>query len=106
MEHLKKRSDFIYVSRGQKIVTPSFILLKNQNRDELCKKPTFGFTVTKKIGTAVVRNRVKRRLKEAIRQIESRVEKDNSYVIIARKKITDYPYSNLLTDLENNLAPK
>nr|WP_275897601.1 ribonuclease P protein component [Sphingorhabdus sp. Alg239-R122] len=63
-----KRSDFLAANQGLRIVTSGFILLV---RTDSCAHDTMrmGVTVTKKIGNAVVRNRVKRRFRALMRQI-------------------------------------
>ena len=60
-----------------------------------------GFTVTKKIGNAVTRNRVRRRLKEAVRALDGHVLRaTHDYVVIGRKPALTLPYETLRTDLE------
>ena len=62
--------------------------------------PRFGFTATKKLGNAVVRNRVKRRLREAVRLIAPQKALDGyEYVLIGRKSTLKRPFSALLHDL-------
>ena len=65
---LRKRSDFLAANRGKRIATPGFVLLVHQRGDS---DPAIrvGFTVTKKIGGAVVRNRMKRRFRELAREL-------------------------------------
>ncbi|MGD9802866.1 MAG: ribonuclease P protein component [Hyphomicrobiaceae bacterium] len=58
--------------------------------------PRFGFTITRKIGNAVVRNRVRRRLKEALRTIGSgHARHDYDYVVVASRAAHDYPFAGL-----------
>ncbi len=67
---LKTRSEFLYVKAGTRFATPSLVL---QARPRAAATVTaahlarFGFTATKSLGGAVVRNRARRRLKEAVR---------------------------------------
>lgn len=62
--------------------------------------PRFGFTVTKKLGGAVVRNRIRRRLKAAIAAIAATEAKEGfDYVIVARQVAHDRPFSEMLADL-------
>ena len=65
---LTKRSDFLAANRGQRFPTPGFVLLvrKRGDGDETLR---VGFTVTRKIGNAVVRNRMKRRFRELARAL-------------------------------------
>jgi len=65
---IKKRADFLAANSGRRAPTPGFILLVRERKDA---DPAMrvGFTVTKKIGGAVVRNRMKRRLRALAREI-------------------------------------
>jgi ribonuclease P protein component len=65
---IKKRSDFLAANGGERTSTPGFILLVRDRQDS---DPVMrvGFTVTKKIGGAVVRNRMKRRFRALAREI-------------------------------------
>jgi ribonuclease P protein component len=63
---LKRRSDFLLVAaKGRKAATHGLVLQILTRNDQAPAR--IGFTVTKKIGNAVVRNRTRRRLKEAAR---------------------------------------
>lgn len=79
MERLRKRSDFLRVARGHKQVRRALVLQawhhQLENQDEpvngtVSGTTRLGFTVTRKVGNAVVRNRVRRRLREAVRLLE------------------------------------
>ncbi len=105
MESLKNRSDFLKVTReGQKWVTPAFVLhvffdSRNKTTDS---PPEIGFTVSKKAVNkrAVLRNRAKRRLREALRMIIGDYMLENAYiVIVARKEAVEYPFEQLQKDM-------
>ena len=65
---LTKRSDFLAANAGKRAPTPGFILLVRERADQ-DPQIRIGFTVTKKIGGAVVRNRMKRRMRALAREI-------------------------------------
>ena len=102
---IKRRADFLRVRGGARATNVSFVL-EAKARDETVKPaveppaPRFGFTVTKKIGNSVVRNRIKRRLREAVRHSASaycRPEFD--YVVIARGAALARAFADLKGDL-------
>ncbi|HSG57532.1 MAG TPA: ribonuclease P protein component, partial [Paracoccaceae bacterium] len=61
---LTKRADFLAANRGLRNARPGFVLLTRPNDGRGMR---FGITVTKKVGNAVVRNRMKRRFRELLR---------------------------------------
>jgi len=65
---LKKRADFLAANAGLRITTPGFILLVRDRKDSDAGIRV-GFTVTKKIGGAVIRNRMKRRFRALAREL-------------------------------------
>ncbi|MDZ4841343.1 MAG: ribonuclease P protein component [Hyphomicrobium aestuarii] len=66
--------------------------------------PRFGFTITKKLGNAVVRNRIRRRLKSALRELAgTHAASDMDYVVVARSPAFDQDFAALKTDLAEAL---
>ena len=65
---LSKRADFLAANRGRRTATPGFVLLVRDRKDDDVSIRV-GFTVTKKIGGAVVRNRMKRRFRALAREL-------------------------------------
>lgn len=60
----------------------------------------FGFTVTKKLGNAVKRNRIRRRLKAAIAELAPSAAKSGyDYVVVARSAAFDRPFAGIRADL-------
>ncbi|MDX2158884.1 MAG: ribonuclease P protein component [Hyphomicrobiaceae bacterium] len=101
-ETLKKPADFKRVRGGGRQATPWFILegRARQVADVAGKPgvgcPRFGFTITRKVGGAVIRNRIRRRLKEALRQLEPGAARpDHDYVVVASRAAHDYPFAEL-----------
>jgi ribonuclease P protein component len=73
-------------------------------RDEPPLAPRFGFTVTKKLGGAVLRNRIRRRLKEALRRLDPLPARPaHDYVILARPEALDMAFSALQAELARAL---
>jgi len=101
---LTKRSEYLAVaSTRRKWVTPAFILqTKPNDADSL---PRTGFTTSKKVGNAVIRNRARRRLKEAARAIIPTCGQAGwHYVVIGRQSAVSYPFEKLKSDLKWALA--
>lgn len=64
-----------------------------------------GFTATKKVGSSVIRNRARRRLREAARQLlPAHGISGWDYVMIARQETPDCPWGRLLDDMESALV--
>ncbi len=68
--------------------------------DDGLATPRIGFTVTRKVGNAVVRNRIRRRLRAAIQVAEPLEAKaDCDYVLMARREALTRPFADLVDDL-------
>lgn len=79
---MRKRADFLAANRGMRIARPGFVLLARPNNGE---GKRFGITVTKKVGNAVVRNRMKRRFRELLRNsLPDEGLPDHDHVLIGR----------------------
>ena len=104
LKTIKKRIDFIKVSKkGKRSFTKGFILQKYKRDFSAKDKENIarvGFTVTKKIGGAVVRNKIKRRFRSIIKEVSNEYLKKNyDYVIIANKKSLVMDYKELKNDV-------
>ena len=81
---LRKRADFLAANAGRRASTPGFVLLVRDRADG-DEAIRVGFTVTKKIGGAVVRNRMKRRLRALAREfLQSSGFSGADHVLIGR----------------------
>ena len=69
--------------RGKSFVCPALVVYTMKNRAGFCR---MGITVSKKVGNAVVRNRVRRIIKEAVRALIPEVDTEMDIVIVARTR--------------------
>lgn len=94
---LKKRKQFVRVTnQGRKLIASGLILLYAPNDTD---KNGVGFTVTKKVGNAVTRNRIRRRLREVVRLGLPKFKKTGyDFVLIGRKSTFDRPFHRLQKD--------
>jgi ribonuclease P protein component len=98
MHRLKRRQDFVAAAKGAYAALPGLVLQLRRRGDS--DAPRVGFTATKKLGNAVVRNRVKRRLRAVAREaLAPRAEAGNDYVLVGRAGTAARPYADLLNDL-------
>ena len=99
---LKKRPEFLWIRGGTRASVTSFLMEAKRRPDghKAGAAPRFGFTVTKKLGGAVVRNRIRRRIKSAIAEVSSDGARDGfDYVIVARAAALERPYQEILSDV-------
>jgi ribonuclease P protein component len=109
---LKARSEFLAVRGGRRQSTPAFLIemrersaLRADGSSRTGEGPRFGFTITKKIGNAVTRNRIRRRLKAAFAARANGANLGScDYVIVARHAAVDRPFDLLLDDVGRALA--
>ena len=101
-ETLKKNHEFrrLY-SKGKSAAAPSMVCYcrKNGRADN-----RIGFTVSNKIGNAVTRNRIRRRLREIYRLHEGEVKRGYDIVVVARHRAPEADYHRLERELLKTLA--
>jgi len=113
VERLKKRAEFLRVAgTRRKWVTDGLILQGAprpgiQPEDQSAGEDRFariGFTVTKKVGKAVVRNRVRRRLRAVADQLAAELALPGwDYVVIGRHQTIERPFDALVDDMRTAL---
>ena len=99
---LRKRAEFVALNQSaRRFVRPAFVVQMLPREGETDPAAIrIGFTATKKLGGAVVRNRVKRRLREAVRQMLPGLGlAGHDYVFIAREKAETCDYADMLKDM-------
>jgi ribonuclease P protein component len=109
IKRLKKRRDFLRVAKTkQSIVKRAFVLQYTKSKveplDDKLLEARLGFTVSKRVGNAVERNRVRRRLKEASRIIFPKYGIPNyDYVLIGRKNALFMDFKTIEKTLKKSL---
>jgi ribonuclease P protein component len=103
---LRRRPEFLRASAsGLSRQASAFKLQMAVRKDDAAGAPRFGVTVTKKVAGAVGRNRIRRRLKEALRIGGALAAGPGcDYVIVARRAALTTPFSDLTTQLADGLA--
>jgi ribonuclease P protein component len=102
MERLRRRQDFIAAAKALHAAMPGMVVQARDRKDEA--RPRVGFTTTKKLGNAVVRNRIRRRLREAARlSLPAIAHPGFDYVLIGRAGAADRPFAELQKDLNSAL---
>lgn len=102
IQTIKARADFLRLNRGRKSVSPFFILRSGPGPAAYAVR--VGYTVTTKCGNAVVRNRIKRRLRALVRELQGEFKPGTDYVFIAiagaKPSAADVDYDELRTAMQ------
>jgi ribonuclease P protein component len=101
LARLTRRAEFQRVSRGRRVSGESFTLQSRRREEaEAVSGARIGLTVTRRVGGAVERNRVRRRLKEALRAAAPlETEGDHDYVLVARREALGRRFAALVEDV-------
>jgi ribonuclease P protein component len=100
---LKRRAEFQRASKGKRSFTGAFTLQgrRRESAESDSREPRVGLTVTKKIGNAAARNRIRRRLRAALRAAEGlEAREDHDYVLLARREALTRRFDALVGDVE------
>ncbi len=103
MERLRQRADFLAAAAGLKVPTAAFVLQARDRKDG--GPPRIGLTVSRKVGHAVERNRVRRRLREMVRlKSAAALRPGHDYVLVGRRAALSADFSSLVADYERAIA--
>ena len=103
MQRLRQRADFLAAATGAKAPVSGFVLQALDRRED--GPVRVGFTCSKKVGNAVERNRVRRRLREVVRLAPpDRMRPGHDYVLIGRRTALDLPFERLVEDFNRALG--
>jgi ribonuclease P protein component len=102
MERLRRRNDFLAAAAGARAPTAGFIVQERRRSDG--GPVRVGFTVSRKVGGAVERNRVRRRLKEIVRlSAAGGFHEGSDYVVVGRRAALAIPFARLVEDFTGAL---
>ena len=106
VERLKRRSDFLAAADGVRATGRAFVLQTRQRVGDDAIR--VGFTVSRQVGNAVERNRVRRRLREIIRLSGAAgaepLRPGHDYVLIGRRAALAVPFGEMMQDLDKALV--
>jgi ribonuclease P protein component len=99
MERLRQRADFLAAATAAKVPAKAFVLQARDRRED--GPARIGFTVSKKVGNAVERNRVRRRLREVARLAgKGMMRRGHDYVLIGRRAGLNTSFERLTDDFK------
>jgi ribonuclease P protein component len=103
MQRLRHRADFLAAATGGKAPTSGFVLQAHNRRDQ--GPARVGFTVSRKVGGAVERNRVRRRLREVVRLAPpTRLKPGHDYVLIGRRAALTLRFEQMVQEFDRALG--
>lgn len=101
---IKKRPDFLAANRGKRYATPGFVLLVKDRQDENAEI-RLGITITKKVGNAVIRNRMRRRFRALAQEILADKGKAGAdHIFIGRDSGIERDFGALRSDMVKALG--
>jgi ribonuclease P protein component len=102
IERLTRRAEFLAAAKGMSAARGAVVVQALSRPEQAGIR--IGFTATKRVGGAVIRNRAKRRLREAARAMLPQFGRSgHDYVFIARNGTPDRPWARLLDDVKSAL---
>ena len=100
---VRRRAEYLRIqSKGRKRHTPSFVVLSTKQSPPHISR--FGFSVSRKVGNAVVRNRLKRRLREFCRVNAATLCSGKDFVVIAKPGAARLRYADIGVELNGPLC--
>jgi len=101
INRLKKRYQFNYVYKaGEHFSSENCVLYTASSKTKNIK---VGFAVTKKIGHAIVRNKIRRRLREILKKQLPNLKQNYNIIVVAKESIVDAPFDQLTIEIEKLL---
>lgn len=101
---ITKRADFLAANRGKRFARPGFVLLVHDRKDDDASV-RLGITITKKVGNAVIRNRMRRRFRVLMREmLDGKGKPGADHILIGRSDGIEMDFDRLRSDLHMALA--
>ncbi|MGH7927178.1 MAG: ribonuclease P protein component [Candidatus Binatia bacterium] len=101
---LRKRPEFLRLSRtGRKIHSAHFVIVSGKNYGG---ETRLGITVSSKVGNAVVRNRIKRCLREFFRRRRHELGKGVDFLLIARDSAAELSSHDIAAEMSRSLIER
>jgi len=88
---------------GYKIHSENFVVISKTNDHA---ESRVGITVSGKVGNSVIRNRIKRQVREFFRRSRAALPPGMDFLVIARKSAVDLPSSALDDELAKSFSPQ
>ena len=101
LRRLTKRAQFLDAARGTRAARQNLSLQAIAVEQP---EPGIGLTVTKKVGNSPERNRIRRRLRAAVRACGAAFRPQHDYVLIGRREALGAPFEKLVSDLNSAIA--
>ena len=103
VNRLRKRYQFNYVYKsGEHFSSQHLVVYVTSSKTKSIK---VGFAVTKKIGHAVVRNKIRRRLRELVQKQLPNLKQNYNIIVVAKESVTEASFEQLGFEL-NKLLKK
>ena len=99
---LKRSKDFIKILKKKRLNTKYFTIFFDKNLTNFNKYLNISFVMKKKIGNAVVRNRIKRKLKYAVQKISKKkqlIDLNYTYVIFGKNNVYKDKFASVLCEV-------
>ena len=99
---LKRHKEFHYTYRvGKSVGSHLFSLIWAKNRTDAVK---IGFSVSKRVGNSVQRNRAKRRLRACITPMIGSIRRGTNLIFVARRDVLDVPFTQMQQQMHDILS--
>jgi len=100
-ERIKKKKEMEAVFSSGKVFRGDFLMLRIHDSEESSDKPKFAFLLTKKIKGAVTRNRIKRLMREVVRQNKEKFSPGDRVVILASQQAQNKGFKEFESEFLN-----